>query len=170
MRLESLKAWNIIGAAKVDLLSMLVDQIMNLIEKLWARFGRQAIKFCTVGGASVILGSALLYALTEYGHIWYLYSNWAAAILGQLFAFMGYKYWAFTLAKGRAAYSFGKQFVIHWTVWGMGLAISTIVIYSLTTYGHVWYIFSSWVATAVSGTSNFLSHRYWTYMPDKTSL
>jgi putative flippase GtrA len=170
LRLESLKAWNIIGAAKVDLLSMLVDQIMNLIEKLWARFGRQAIKFCTVGGASVILGSALLYALTEYGHIWYLYSNWAAAILGQLFAFMGYKYWAFTLAKGRAAYSFGKQFVIHWTVWGIGLAISTIVIFSLTTYGHVWYIFSSWVATAVSGTSNFLSHRYWTYMPDKTSL
>ena len=149
---------------------MLVEQIMNSIEKLWSRFGIQAIKFCTVGGASVILGSALLYALTEYGHIWYLYSNWAAAILGQLFAFLGYKYWAFTLAKGRAAYSFGKQFVIHWTVWGMGLAISTIIIYSLTNYGHVWYIFSSWVATAVSGTSNFLSHRYWTYMPDKTSL
>ena len=143
---------------------------MNLIEDLWARFGRQAIKFCMVGGASVIFGSALLYALTEYGHIWYLYSSWAAAIVGQLFAFLGYKYWAFTLAKGRAAYSFGKQFVIHWTVWGMGLIISTVVIYSLTTYGHVWYIFSSWVATAMSGTSNFLSHRYWTYMPDKTSL
>ena len=150
--------------------SRLVKQFLNSIGKLWASLGKQAIKFCTVGGANVILSSAILYSLTEYGHIWYLYSNWVAVVVGQVFAFLGYKYWAFTLDKGRAAYGFWKQFVIHWTVWGMGLVISTVVIYSLTTYGHVWYMFSSWVATAISGASNFLSHRYWTYMPDKTSL
>lgn len=135
------------------------------LQTLWARFGKQVIKFGIIGGASIVFGSVVLFSLTEYAHIWYVYSNWASAILGQLFAFLGYKYYAFTIDNGRAAYSFGKQFVIHWAVWGVGLAISTGVIYSLTTYGHVWYMFSSFAATALSGSSNFFSHHYYTYKP-----
>jgi putative flippase GtrA len=135
------------------------------ILNLWNRFGKQGVKFCIVGGFGVVFGSALLYALTEYLHIWYIYSNWIAAVIGQVFAFLGYKYWAFVLSTSRQAYSFSTQFVIHWIVWGMGLLIATGILYSLTTYCHIWYIFSSWVATVVSSTSNFLSHKFFTYKP-----
>jgi putative flippase GtrA len=140
-----------------------VSNMSALPRKLWDKFGMQAVKFCIVGGTSLAFGSMVLYALTEYVHIWYLYSNWIAVILAQLFAFCGYKYWAFTVQKGKAAYGTRKQFVIHWIVWGVGLMIATVVIYSLTTYAHLWYIFSSWIASAISGASNFFSHRYWTY-------
>lgn len=140
-----------------------LQRTKSLVRKLWDQFGMQALKFGAVGGANVLLASGILYALTEYGHVWYLYSNWIAIVIGQAFAFLGYKYWAFTIPYGRAAYGTGKQFVIHWIVWGIGVIISTCVIYSLTTYGHVWYIFSGWAATAISSTSNFFSHRYWTY-------
>jgi putative flippase GtrA len=115
----------------------------------------------------VVFSTALLYGLTEYLHVYYIYSSWAAAVMTQLVVFTGYKYWAFKLPGTRAAYSTGVQFVVHWLVWGAGLAIATAVLYGLTTYGHVWYIYSSWVATVVSATSNFLSHKFFTYKPEK---
>ena len=134
-----------------------------LVRQLWEKFGMQAVKFCTIGGSAVVLSSVLLYTFTEYGHLWYVYSNWIAVVLGQVFAFCGYKYWAFTVRKGQAAYTTQIQVCIQWLVWGCGLVISTCLIYSLTTYVHIWYLASSWVASGASGASNFFAHRYWTY-------
>jgi len=139
----------------------------EFFRRLWDQFGLQAVKFCLVGGLGVGFSSGVLYFLTEYLHVYYIYSSWAAAVLTQMAVFLGYKYWAFKLPGTRAAYSTGTQFIIHWLVWGAGLAIATSILYSLTTYIHIWYIYSSWVATAVSATSNFLSHKFFTYKPEK---
>ena len=141
----------------------------EFFRRLWDQFGLQAVKFCLVGGLGVGFSSGVLYFLTEYLHVYYIYSSWAAAVLTQMAVFLGYKYWAFKLPGTRAAYSTGTQFIIHWLVWGAGLAIATSILYSLTTYIHIWYIYSSWVATAVSATSNFLSHKFFTYKPEKRS-
>ena len=136
--------------------------------RLWAQFGFQAVKFCAVGGTGLAFNSATLYFLTEFVHVYYIYSSWAAAVLTQIAVFTGYKYWAFRLpGTSRAAYSTGAQFIIHWLVWGAGLVIATAILYSLTTYADIWYLYSSWVATAVSSTSNFLSHKFFTYKPEK---
>lgn len=135
--------------------------------RLWAQFGLQAVKFCAVGGTGLAFNSAILYLVTESLHVYYIYSSWAAAVLTQIAVFMGYKYWAFRLPGTRAAYSTGTQFIIHWLVWGAGLIIATTILYSLTTYIHIWYLYSSWVATVVSATSNFLSHKFFTYKPEK---
>ena len=58
-----------------------------LVRQLWDKFGMQAVKFCTIGGSALLLSSVLLYALTEYGHLWYVYSNWIAVVLGQVSRF-----------------------------------------------------------------------------------
>ena len=138
------------------------------LRRLWEQFGAQGVKFCAVGGTGLAFYSVILYCLTEFFHVYYIYSSWAAAVTTQMAVFMGYKYWAFRLpGTTRAAYSTGVQFIIHWVVWGAGLGIATAILYSLTTYVHIWYIYSSWVATAVSATSNFLSHKFFTYKPEK---
>ena len=139
---------------------------MDTIRSLWNTFGPQAIKFCTVGAVGVVIQTASLYALVEYGRVWYVAANAVAAVLAQLFAFSGYKYWAFASKTQRQQYTFGFQFVVHWLVWGCGLAIATGVIFICTDYLHVWYVISSWVATAISGLSNFLSHKFFTYRPE----
>jgi putative flippase GtrA len=41
--------------------------------------------------------------------------------------------------------------------------ITTGVLYALTAYIHLWYMFSSLVATVASATGNFLPHKYFTY-------
>ena len=143
---------------------------MSFVRKLWDKFGWQAVKFCLVGGIGFAVGTSILYVMTEYGHVWYIYSNWAGTLIGQVVSFLGYKYWAFVVRTTRAMYSTWLQFVIHWAVWGVGLVIATGILYSLTTYLHVWYMFSSVVATIVSSTSNFLSHKYFTYRQDPSSV
>jgi len=140
------------------------------LRRLWEQFGLQAVKFCAVGGTGLAFSSGMLYFFTEFLHVYYIYSSWAAAVITQIAVFLGYKYWAFKLPGTRAAYSTGVQFTIHWLVWGAGLGIATAILYSLTTYGHVWYLYSSWVATAVSATSNFLSHKFFTYKPESTLM
>jgi len=142
--------------------------MLEYLRKLWSEFGPQAVKFCAVGGSGLAFNSFALYFLTEFLHVYYIYSSWAAAVITQIVVFMGYKYWAFRLpGTTRAAYSTGAQFIIHWLVWGVGLVIATTILYALTTYVHIWYLFSSWVATVVSATSNFLSHKFFTYKPEK---
>jgi len=143
--------------------------LSDLFRRLWDQFGLQAVKFCVVGGTGLAFNSAILYAFTEFIHVYYIYSSWAAAVITQIAVFMGYKYWAFRLGGTRAAYGTGTQFIIHWAVWGAGLAIATAILYALTTYVHIWYLYSSWVATAVSATSNFLSHKFFTYKPESAS-
>lgn len=141
-------------------------KLASSIKSLWNTFGPQATKFCIVGAIGTAVSFGLLYTLTQYFGIYYIYSSWAGTIVGQLVAFTGYKYWAFVIKTSRQMYSTKFQFLIHWTVWGIGLLIATGILYSLTTWLHLWYMFSNVAATVVSGTSNFLSHKYFTYRPE----
>jgi len=100
--------------------------IESSLRRLSTQFGPKAVKFCIVRGTGQIFGSAVLYSLTEFLHVYYIYSNWAAAaVITQIAAFTGYKYRAFKLSTTRAAYSTKTQFVIHWMVWAGGLGIAT---------------------------------------------
>jgi putative flippase GtrA len=144
--------------------------IGQLFRRLWDEFGGQAIKFCMVGAVGFGIQYSLLYLLTEYCGVYYIYSSWIGTVTAQCVAFMGYKNWAFILKGTRQMYSTRFQFMVHWAVWGVGLVIATSVLYGLTTYVHVWYMFSSLVATVASATSNFLSHKYFTYRPEKPPL
>ena len=137
---------------------------------LWDEFGRQAIKFCMVGAVGFTIQYSLLYFLTEYCGVYYIYSSWIGTVTAQCVAFIGYKNWAFILKSTRQMYSTRFQFIVHWAVWSVGLVIATSVLYGLTTYIHLWYMFSSLVATVTSATSNFLSHKYFTYRPEKLPL
>jgi putative flippase GtrA len=140
-------------------------KLRSSVKSLWGEFGPQATKFCIVGAIGTAINFGLLYVLTEHFGIYYIYSSWIATITAQLVAFIGYKYWAFVIKTTRQMYSTKFQFLIHWTVWGIGLCIATGILYSLTTWLHLWYIFSNVAATVVSGASNFLSHKYFTYRP-----
>jgi putative flippase GtrA len=135
------------------------------IRSLWGTFGPQATKFCIVGAIGTAISYGLLYVLTERFGVYYIYSSWIGIVIGQVVAFMGYKYWAFVIKTTKQMYSTKFQFLMHWTVWSIGLCIATGILYSLTTWLHLWYMLSNVAATVVSGSSNFLSHKYFTYRP-----
>ena len=142
-------------------------QLSGRIQKLWDKFGLQAIKFGIVGSIGTGTAYVLLYVFVEYFGMYYIYSSWVSMIIGQIISFTGYRWWAFVLKTQRMMYSTKFQFVIHWAIWCMGICIATGVLYSLTEYLHLWYMFSQIFATIVSAACNFLSHKYFTYRPAK---
>ena len=137
------------------------------LHSLWDNFGPQAIKFALVGGFGTGVAFVLLYVFVQYLGLYYIYASWISMIIGQIISFIGYRWWAFVVKTKRMMYSTKFQFVVHWAIWGVGLAVSTAVLYSLTEYLHLWYIFSQVFATVVSSACNFLSHKYFTYRPEK---
>jgi len=145
-------------------------QLPNWIQKLWDTFGPQAIKFGIVGTIGTGTAYVLLYVLVQFFGIYYIYASWISMIIGQIISFSGYRWWAFVLKTQRMMYSTKFQFVIHWAIWGMGFFIATGILYSLTEYLHLWYMFSQVFATLVSATCNFLSHKYFTYRPEKQQI
>jgi putative flippase GtrA len=142
-------------------------QLHDRIHKLWNTFGPQAIKFVIAGGIGAGIAYVLLYVFVQYFGIFYIYASWISMLIGQIISFIGYRWWAFVLKTQRMMYSTKFQFVIHWVIWGIGLCIATVVLYSLTEYLHLWYMFSQIFATVVSSACNFLSHKYFTYRPEK---
>ena len=142
-------------------------RLHDRVKKLWSTFAPQAIKFAIVGGIGTGTAYVLLYVFVEYLGVFYIYASWVSMVIGQIISFAGYKWWAFVLKTRRMMYSTRLQFVLHWVIWGAGFGIATGVLYSLTEYLHLWYMFSQVFATVVSSCCNFLSHRYFTYRPAK---
>jgi putative flippase GtrA len=144
-------------------------QLPSRIRKLWDTLGPQAIKFGIVGCIGTGAAYVMLYVFVQYFTVYYIYASWVSMIMGQLISFAGYRWWAFVLKTQCMMYGTRFQFVLHWAIWGMGFLIATGMLYSLTEYVHLWYMVSQVFATVVSATSNFLSHKYFTYRPAKLS-
>jgi putative flippase GtrA len=53
------------------------------------QFISKGIKFGLVGAAGTVLNLVILFALTEYGHIYYLYSELTAIIIVFVFNYVG---------------------------------------------------------------------------------
>jgi putative flippase GtrA len=61
----------------------------GVLDMNFGQFVTKGIKFGLVGAAGTVLNLGLLYALTEYGHVYYLYSELAAIIIVFAFNYIG---------------------------------------------------------------------------------
>lgn len=99
----------------------------------------RVVRFIFSGGAAMGMTLAILYALTEFVHVWYLYSTMIAWCFGFFTSFMLQKFWTFedsyaTAPAGQAMkYFFLQAFNAVLNVAGMYLFVSIL---------GVWYMFA----------------------------
>jgi putative flippase GtrA len=63
---------------------------MSIKRKLFSReFIVKGLKFASIGALGTVLNLAILYTLTDHGHIYYLYSELAAIIVVFVFNYVG---------------------------------------------------------------------------------
>jgi prolipoprotein diacylglyceryltransferase len=67
---------------------------MFLFDYLKKNF-RQIFKFALIGGSGVIINSAVIYAMTEWVHLYYMISNLFAIAVASVWNYLWYKYWVF---------------------------------------------------------------------------
>jgi len=117
---------------------------------------RRYISFALVGGVGNIPHFLILWLLTDYAHVWYVWSNMVAILFaGTQNYFVNH---ILTFRKDRA----NKHNLFYgWTKFLVVMAIGdfwvqTGAAFLLTRYLHIFYILSVFLATIVSGLFKFL--------------
>lgn len=112
----------------------------------------QFIKYAVVGGAAFVVDFLALYTLTEFGHIHYLASASVGFMLGLVFNYVLCLLWIF---DQRSLDSRVREFMIFGVIGLLGLGLNNLIVFALTEYASLHYLFSKIVAAAVVLVFNF---------------
>ncbi len=105
-------------------------------------------------GAAVHLG--LLYSLTEYGKLWYLYSAIIAFLFAFAVSFSLQKFWTFQcddVAKIR------RQLPLHLSLAIINLGLNTLLIYVLVESFNLWYMLAQVIVSILIAFETFFALR-----------
>jgi dolichol-phosphate mannosyltransferase len=116
---------------------------------------KKFIRFAISGGVATVVDIALLYALTEWGGIWYLISSVFSFLVGSITHFSISRHWVFVDSSKRFWAQYKSFFAIHLG----GLAINLIALYILVEYFSIYYILAK-IITVIFGVS-------WTFWANK---
>lgn len=116
---------------------------------------KQIIKFGLVGGIAFIIDYSLLYILTEYLNIYYLYSSIISFIISLIFNYILSIKWVFDVSKQQGL----KDFIIFIVLSIIGLLINGLIMYIMVDEINIHYMFSKLISTFIVMIWNFISRK-----------
>lgn len=130
---------------------------MGRISELWNDKGRfwEVFRFLAVGGACFLLEYVLLYVLTEYAGLMYLYSS---AIAFTVSLIVNYILCVFVVFH--AQHQSEKQMILFIVTSLMGLGINQLVMWFFVEIIGIWYMAAKVVASAVVMVWNYFTKRF----------
>ncbi len=117
--------------------------------KLVAYKMRRFISFALVGGTGNIWHFGLLYALTEWGHVWYMWSGVIAVLVAGTSNYLLNHYITFRHEKS-VNKSLWRGWMKYETGNGVGDALQLGLMFLFTQVFDVWYMMSAAIATGVT--------------------
>jgi len=121
---------------------------------------KQFFKFAIVGVINTLINLIVLYSLTELFNVYYIISAVFAFIVAVTNSFILNKIWTF---KERIGDDTIKKYIKFFIVSVIALLINLAILYSLTEFLHIYYMFSQIIAIVISLWVNFLGNRVWTF-------
>lgn len=115
------------------------------------------VKYIVSGSTAALTNIALLYVLTEYGHIYYLLSAAVAFIFSVMVSFVLQKYWTF---GDTARAGMERQALLYLAVSLVNLGLNTLLLYMFVEFLHMWYVVAAIVASAIMAVITFFIYRY----------
>lgn len=117
------------------------------------------VGYVLFAGFATLVDLGLLYSLSEFFHIWYLYSAVFAYFMGMVTNYLLNKYFNF---KNKNKQIF-MQFGLFGIVALVGLGINQLVLYSLVEFAKLWYISAKIIAIFVGLVWSFYGHKKLTF-------
>lgn len=130
---------------------------MERISDIWKDKSRfwEVFRFLAVGGACFLLEYGLLYALTEYGGVGYLYSSAMAFIISLMVNYILCVVFVFDVHRQSE-----RQMVLFIITSLMGLGINQLVMWTCVDGLGIWYMAAKLVASAVVMVWNYFTKRF----------
>jgi dolichol-phosphate mannosyltransferase len=121
---------------------------------------KQETLFILIGTATFILYISILFTLTESFQIFYIFSAVIAGVFSATLNFFLNKTITFHESIEKSLLTKFSKFVgIGILSWTIGLAL----LFSLTEFAGIYYLFSSVIATLMSGSINFIGNKFWNF-------
>lgn len=117
------------------------------------------IKYNLFAGISTLLDLILIYILTEFFGVWYIYSVTLGYMAGVSLNYILNKYLNFKNKSRKIVLQFGLFISIAL----VGLLFNQIIIYILVESLGIWYIFAKIIAVLLVMFWNFTRHKKWTF-------
>lgn len=121
---------------------------------------KEVAGYALVGALATIVDAGMLYAMTEYVHLYYLFSNILAFTLGLLTNYVLSVRYVFTTRRLKNQ---TLELVIFATIGIFGLAINTLLLWSLTQFIGLFYMVSKAIAVVVVFIVNFGLRKYFLF-------
>ena len=128
----------------------------------------QMIKFYIVGASGVFVNLIILYLLTNFLGLWYLFSAIFGIIISVTTNFLGNKIWTFKIKDNKIKH-YVKKYINFWVASLVGIIIQLILLYILVHFFDIWYLLAAFIAIVIASFSNFLFSKFWVFKYDKYS-
>jgi dolichol-phosphate mannosyltransferase len=145
---------------------------MDLVKNAWF-FGKQFIrknqrplKFGTVGASGVIVNMGLLYTLTEFAGLFYLFSSAIAVETSIIWNFFWNETWTFSEIGKETWRKFFERLAKFNTVSLVGLGLNLAILFALTEFAGLHYLISNVFAIMAVFAWNYLGNVKWTWNGD----
>lgn len=116
---------------------------------------KQLIRFGIVGVFVFLIDYSILYILTEFLGIYYLYSSIISFIISLIFNYIASIKWVFDASKKQTL----KDFTIFILLSVIGLGINQLAMYIIVEKIKIWYMFSKIVASLIVMVWNFITRK-----------
>ena len=120
-------------------------------------FLSQAIKYLIVGGVCTLIDFSLLYILTCYYNNNYITASVISFLLGAILNYYLCTLWIF---KIRVIKLIHHEFIYYIVITLIGLVINILIIWSLTTFIHLYFMLSKLLSAFVTYWWNFSARKY----------
>ena len=116
---------------------------------------KQILKFGVVGTLAFVIDYGLLYALTEFGHIYYLVSSIISFSVSVIFNYILSIKWVFDVQKKQGV----KEFITFIVLSVIGLIINSVLMYVMVDLMNIHYMIAKIVATIIVMVYNFITRK-----------
>lgn len=113
-------------------------------------------RFLMSGGMSAATNLSILFVLTHFFGVWYLYSSVIATSGATIVSFVMQKLWTFQ----NFSTAVHKQFPLHATLALSNILVNTVAMYVLVEYLSVWYLIAQVITGAGLASVNYFVYKH----------
>ncbi len=126
----------------------------RLYESVYRR--KKVAKYVVSGGMATVTNLAVLYALTDFLHVYYLVSSVFAFIISIVVSFSMQKFWTFEDSSKDRVHT---QFAFYSAVVLANLVLNTFLVYAFVEWLSLWYLIAQFLAGILIAIVSFFAYR-----------
>jgi dolichol-phosphate mannosyltransferase len=112
-------------------------------------------RFIISGGTSAATNLLLLFILTHWYGVWYVYSSVIAVSVATIVSFILQKLWTFK----NFSLAVHTQFPLHVTLGLVNIVVNTGILYVLVEYFHIWYLIAQIISGILLAFVNYFTYK-----------